>query len=72
MRYTVILSTDGNWHLHRFGCADVQRRERKQANSITHFDAANLAAALDEIVDADMREMGYTHDHVDVYPCAKD
>ena len=62
---------NGPFALHRTGCRDIERREKPEfaAQKIDEYET--VAEALNDIIDAEMIEMGYTHDDVQVYPCTK-
>jgi len=55
--------------LHRAGCADIERDRERHGSNLQAFEAENLAAALEVVIDDELREMGYDHDSVRVYPC---
>ncbi len=64
--------TDNAFGLHAATCAQgIKKDVRENAGHVTSIDAQSVEEALDIVIDSEMIEMGYTHDHVDVHPCCK-
>lgn len=63
---------DAPFAIHAAGCADIERSERKRngTHCFKAFDGT-VEAAVSDILDAEMREMGYDESHVRVFPCCK-
>lgn len=64
---------DENMSIHAEGCSDIERSEKREygANVSIH-EAASAEEARDEIMlDSELKEMGYTDEHVKIYPCCR-
>ncbi len=48
-KLTVVNSTDGSMHVHAAGCADITRRELKNANGWFEIDASSEDGAVRDI-----------------------
>lgn len=72
-RLVYALTGQGNWHVHRAGCADVARAVNRldyQQKPI-EFDATSEEDARAYVVDPETEELGYSpDDDVQVFPCA--
>lgn len=75
-QYTAVsrsVSRDAVFALHKAGCADLVRRERREyGGTFTRIAAPNVEAALDEYIDEELREMGYSTADVKVFDCTAD
>jgi len=59
------------WAIHKEGCSDIARSEvSKYGASTTGFEGS-VESALAQVLDDEMKEMGYGREHVKVYPCCK-
>ena len=81
MKYTGLAynpSKNYQWSIHAAGCSDIAKELRGigtdsgfRAELMDTFEADNLEAALDHIIDEEMVSMGWNHDDVKVFPCCK-
>jgi hypothetical protein len=57
-------------HVHRAGCKDIERDVRAHASSV-YGPYETIEEALDEYIDAEMEELGYSRSDVRIFPCCK-
>jgi hypothetical protein len=71
-KFTVICHGDGLWHVHAANCRDIRRTLSTEPVSNV-FDAAEmtLEGVVKEILDEEIRDMGYTEDDVKIQNCAR-
>jgi hypothetical protein len=66
------ISKDHQMAIHRAGCVDVARTEiPRWGASVQDVEVGCVSEAMGILLDAELVEMGYTADHVKVYPCCK-
>jgi hypothetical protein len=66
------VSTNETMSLHRDGCRDIEREREDHASNVERFEEESITAALDHMVDEELREMGYDHESVKVHNCTKE
>jgi hypothetical protein len=59
------------YSLHRAGCRDIEREQKVHDSNVETFEAASVEAALERMIDGELRELGYSTDDVKVHNCAK-
>lgn len=57
--------------VHKEGCRDIERDKRNHW-SVEMGPYDSLKEALDNYIDAEMQEMGWSLSDVKIYPCAKE
>lgn len=74
MKYTMVsrqLTRDYPFAVHKEGCADITRNERKKYASVVidTVEADTIGKALEHFIDAEMKELGYGEESIRIYPC---
>ena len=68
MKTFTIVDPGSGYQLHKAGCAHLKRPSMR-ADIVETIHAASVDDALDRYFDAELREMGWSPDDCDVYPC---
>lgn len=70
LNHSITSASSGIASIHREGCKDIEREQRKHGSSIYGpFDSVDLALA--NYIDSEMEEMGYSDSDVKVHPCCR-
>lgn len=71
-RYAIVLTTHADWEVHRAGCSDVERMQRRyQTNAVDVVETETPEAAVALWLDDELRDMGYDESAFRIMPCSK-
>jgi hypothetical protein len=65
------ISRDVIASIHKVGCKDIAKDAARHGGVCYEEVGPTLQDALDSFLDAEMREVGWSEDHVKILPCAK-
>lgn len=63
--------SNSSWEIHQAGCADIAKTVKRYQAKARTLAATTLREALDEVVDGELRDMGYGDNDVHVFPCVQ-
>lgn len=70
LNHSITSASSGIASIHREGCKDIEREQRKHGSSIYGpYDSVDLALAA--YIDSEMEELGYSDSDVKVHPCCR-